>query len=507
MYYQEEILEDIVVVGYGLAGATAAISAHDAGDRVIVIEKSARFGGNSILSGGGIVCVDDTEKAFNYLTTLCGGRTDPSVIKAQVNMMSRTGDFLKRVCRTNQARLVKRGRPGMYPCLGREGINSYTVDDIPGFQGYPWIILSKGRGVEGGAKVMKVMEDNMTSRRIPVMFSTSVKAILTDKGHGICGVLADGEGGKITIRARKAVILACGGFEHNESLKTHFLEVQPSYAMSPLTHTGDGVIMTMKLGAALWHMWHIHGSYGFKYPSFPIAFRHHLDGARDPFQHRPFYIKMRWIVVDRKGKRFMNEYPPAPQDTPYRDLARFDPDIPGYPSIPCYLIFDEQARRQGPIARALGLKEIGYQWSEDNSDEIERGWIIRADSLRDLARKINVPPDNLKNTIKAWNKGVVNGDDPDFGRLPETMSAPIEMSPFYAMESWPIITNTQGGPAHNAKQQVLDVSGDPIPRLYAVGELGSMFGHIYELGGNLGECVSSGRTAAESACQENNLIS
>ena len=100
---------------------------------------------------------------------------------------------------------------------------------------------------------------------------------------------------------------------------------------------------------------------------------------------------------------------------------------------------------------------------------------------------------------------MVNGVDPDFGRPPETMSAPIEASPFYAMESWPIITNTQGGPAHNARQQVLEVSGDPIPRLYAVGELGSMFGHIYELGGNLGECVSSGRIAAENACQEKNL--
>jgi predicted oxidoreductase len=98
------------------------------------------------------------------------------------------------------------------------------------------------------------------------------------------------------------------------------------------------------------------------------------------------------------------------------------------------------------------------------------------------------------------------GKDIDFGRPSETMFAPIESPPYYAMESWPILVNTQGGPEHNDKQQVLHISGRPIPRLYAVGELGSLFGHIYELGGNLGECVSSGLIAAENACGEKSLM-
>ena len=79
---------------------------------------------------------------------------------------------------------------------------------------------------------------------------------------------------------------------------------------------------------------------------------------------------------------------------------------------------------------------------------------------------------------------------------------PIEAPPFYAVPVWPIVTNTQGGPVHDARQQIIDAFGKPIPRLYAAGELGSIWGHIYLLGGNLGECLTSGRTAGRNAAAE-----
>ena len=79
---------------------------------------------------------------------------------------------------------------------------------------------------------------------------------------------------------------------------------------------------------------------------------------------------------------------------------------------------------------------------------------------------------------------------------------PIEVPPFYAVPTWPIITNTQGGPVHNERQQVLDPFGQVIPRLYSTGELGSFFAHLYQLAGNLGECVLSGRMAGKSAALE-----
>ena len=513
---KETISADVVVVGYGLAGAVAAVTAHDAGVKVVIVEKAVHFGGNSILSGGGVLCVDDPEKAVQYFDALCGGRTGPDVIQAQATMMSKTEDYLRHLCKINGATLSKRGRHGIYPFPGKDGINSVTVDEVPSFEGYRWLLALSGGVVEvpgseghrwlsalsGGARLMKVMEDNVNARRIEVVMSTTTKDLLTDAGGAVTGVVGERDGKKIVFNSRRAVVLACGGFEHNEKLKLQFLEGSPYYSMAPLTHTGDGIIMSMKLGASLWHMWHVHGSYGFKYPDFPIAFRSRIDGARDPYPHRPHYIKMRWIVVDQSGKRFMNEYPPAPQDTPHRPLSYFDPDLPGHPRIPSYLIFDEPARREGPMSRPMGLRDTAYQWSKDNSKEIERGWIIKADTLADLASKINVPSDNLKVTVERWNKGVETGKDLDFGRPAGTMFSPIETPPYYAMEAWPIIVNTQGGPEHNAKQQVMHVSGTPIPRLYAVGEIGSMFGHIYELGGNLGECVSSGRIAGENAAEE-----
>lgn len=497
---QETVYTDIVVVGYGLAGAITAISARDAGSEVVILEKAAKFGGNSILAGGGILTVEDPEGAFLYLKELCGGKTGDEVLRAQAKKMTETEAYLRELCRTNGATLTLRNRPGIYPFPGRNSFNSLMVDAVPDFEGYPWVST-----IGGGTRLMKVIEDNVDKRNIPVMHSTAARELLRENGGAVVGVLAEREGRDVVVKSRKAVVLACGGFEQNRKMVSQYLTATPYYSMAPLTHTGDGIVMSMQLGAALWHMSHVHGSYGFKYPDFKVAFRHHIDGGRDPYEHRPYFIKMRWILIDQKGKRFMDEYPPAPQDTPHRNLAYFDPDLPGFPRIPSYLIFDETARKEARIVKVLGLKEFGYEWSEDNSKEIERGWILRAETLGELSEKIKVPKDSLADTVNRWNSFIKSGRDEDFGRLPGTMSAPIQSPPFYAMESWPIIVNTQGGPEHNAGQQVMHLSEEPIPRLYAAGELGSMFGHLYELAGNLGECVSSGLIAAENACRERPL--
>jgi len=495
----KKVKTDVLIAGYGFAGAIAAIVARDAGAKVLLTEKMARFGGCSMLSGGGVTYVQDAEGGFEYFKELCGGRTPDSVIRAQAQMMTTTVDFVEQLCRVNGAKYAIRSRPGIYPYPGRDSLNSLTVREVPGFDGYPWLVPGPGMH---GYKLMKVLEDNVTKRKIETMMSTAVKELVLNRKGEVAGALLVGGDGEMEVKARKAVILACGGFEHNEWLRLQYLEGKPYYSMAPLGNTGDGVLMAQQVGARLWHMWHMHGSYGFKYPEFKIAFRHHLSGAREPYGYRPFYFKMRWIVVDQAGRRFMNEYPPAPQDTSHRPLGCFDPDIPGYPRIPCYLIFDEQARLGGPISEPLGLREHAYEWSKDNSKEVEKGWIIAANTLDDLAVRIKVDASALKTTVSRWNQCVKEGKDTDFGRPKETMSGPIEAAPFYAMEAWPTITNTQGGPEHDEHQRVLNYEGKPVPRLYAAGELGSMFGHLYELGGNIGEAISSGRIAGWNAARE-----
>ena len=498
----KKIKTDVLVVGYGFAGAIAAIVAHDAGAKVLISEKMEQFGGCSIISGGGITFVQEAEGGFEYFKALCGGRTPDAVVQAQVEMMTKTVDFVTQLCTVNGAKYVLRSRPGVYPYRGRDSLNSLTVKEIPGFAGYPWLAVGPGTH---GYKFMKVLEDNITKRKIPAVMSTTTKELIMNRRGEVVGALLEGEGGEFQVSSRKAVILACGGFEHNQWLQLQYLEGRPYYSMAPLGNTGDGITMAQQVGATLWHMWHVHGSYGFKYPEYKIAFRHHIGGAREPYSERPFYFKMRWIVVDQAGARFMNEFPPAPQDTSHRPLALFNPDIPGYPRIPCYLIFDEQGRLGGPIADPLGLKEHAYSWSRDNSKEIEKGWIVAAPSLDELAKRISVDVSTLKGTINRWNQFVREGRDLDFGRPKETMSAPIETAPYYAMEAWPTITNTQGGPEHNEHQRILNYKGKAIPRLYGVGELGSMFGQLYELGGNIGEAITSGRIAGMNAAAEESL--
>ena len=111
---REVVYTDIAIVGYGLAGATAAIAAHDAGAEVLILEKAARFGGNSILSGGGILTVEDPKGAFQYFQALCNGKTGDDVIWAQVRKLAQIKDFLRELCKINGAKLTVRNRPGIY---------------------------------------------------------------------------------------------------------------------------------------------------------------------------------------------------------------------------------------------------------------------------------------------------------------------------------------------------------------------------------------------------------
>ena len=142
-----------------------------------------------------------------------------------------------------------------------------------------------------------------------------------------------------------------------------------------------------------------------------------------------------------------------------------------------------------------------YKWSEDSSVELEKGWILKADNIRELAGKIGKNPDTLENTVKTWNKSCAAGNDAEFGRLANRM-APIETPPYYAMELVPSFTNTQGGPRRNKYAQVLDTNKKPIPRLYSGGELGSIYSYHYQGGGNILECIAFGRIAGERTSAE-----
>ena len=139
------------------------------------------------------------------------------------------------------------------------------------------------------------------------------------------------------------------------------------------------------------------------------------------------------IAVDKFGKRFMDEYP-REQDMGTRPLEFYDADIPDYPRIPCYLIFDEEGRKLGPVGIPIVNDErYDASWSEDNLTEIEKGWIKKGNSPEDIAAQIDINPKVLRETVERWNSLCGESEDKDHKRPPKTMM-PIKNGPFYVME-------------------------------------------------------------------------
>jgi len=495
---------DVVVVGYGYAGGVASIVAHDLGARVLLLEKMEHPGGNSILSGGFFRITEDVDSAFAYLKRMCLNTVPDDVIHTFAVELRRLAGFMKELTDGSDVTVQERHRTGgTYrfengPPGDAIGLLAVKTDEP---RCYPWL------QVHGtGWVAFKVVDENVTRREIEVSLSTPVERLVAEEGR-VVGVVAKVRGKSLSIRAHRGVILAAGGFEHNEEMRLQYLQAQPFYSICSLGNTGDGLRMGQQMGAGLWHMWHVHGSYGFKSPDFPVAFRHRIQG-RHGANHLPrpgeeFSLKagdegpkmMPWIVVDRFGKRFMDEYPPAPQDSPWRNLSLYDVHIKDFPRIPAYMIFDENGRITGPLFTPISDNPAyRYDWSEDNSAEIAKGWIRRAATLEDLARDIGVPAADLNATVNRWNEVCEQRKDADFHRFAGSLF-PIFKAPFYAVEVWPIITNTQGALAHDKDQRVLDSFGEPIPGLYVAGEMGGVFGHLYLNSGNNSEAFVTGMVA------------
>lgn len=503
---------DVVVVGYGFSGSTTAIEAADAGARVLLIEKAAVPGGISICSYGAVRSADSADRAFDYLTRTNGGRTPSSILRVLAKGMTEQEDYVRELAKVNHAEIAstkESGKTGAnYPFPGFDTFYQTTVRAVPNFSAravYPW-----ANGAPGGPMLFKILDDNMAARNIEIRLNTrALRLISAGSDKEVLGVVTDGPCGESRIRANRGVVLACGGFEGNRQMREQFWEGQPVLPAAAINNTGDGIMMAQDLGAALWHMWHFHGAYGFKAadPGYPYAIRvkrlpdwvpdgggfvprRDETGSIDAVQ-----VKMAWILLDRYGRRFMNEYHPYLQDTGHRPLHYFDPVIQDYPRIPAYLICDENGRKLYPLGRPTSNdKDRYYEWSNDNLKEVESGILKKASTVRELAQMLGLDAKAVEAGVARWNKHCAAGDDADFGRPPGAM-VPVSQPPFYGAPVWPVVSNTQGGPVHDAEQRIIDVFGKPIPRLYAAGELGSAYGHLYLSGGNISECLITGRVA------------
>jgi len=481
---------DVVVVGYGGAGIVTAITAHDAGAKVLVVEKAPfRGGGSTAMSFGQCSCPTNAKDAADYLYAACGGLnpagpvTPRDVIEAWAEEVCKNKEFYDKMGIEHKTM----GR-AWTEFMKLPGASAMVVLDPPG----------RGKGL------FETLEKHVKTRGIEVTFDSPATDLIQDPDtKQILGVKVKSKGEEKKIKARKAVVLCTGGFEFNEEMKKDFLKCYPMKFYGWKFNTGDGVKMAQKVGADLWHMDMLAGGNCTWFPDDPVNTGYTVGARTSNF-----------IWVNKFGSRYCNEREWAMEHHKgWTIFSEFSFAEPGYSRIPTYLIFDETEMKNGSIyesfesiGREILPTELGGHpsWSKDNKAEVEKGWIKKGDTLEDLAAAIGaqMDPSLLKTSVETYNGYCAAGKDLQFGR-PASSLKPLETPPYYAVPLYPGLVCTHGGARRNGKAQILDPDKKPIPRLYSAGSFGSVYGRIYSVtGGNIGEVCAFGRIAGRNAAAE-----
>jgi len=493
---------DLVVVGTGMAGLSTAITAADAGAEVLILEKMSQKyeGGNSKVCMQFIWAPKDVAKGTAYIKAMdCGMTEDEEIFKVMSEGLVENLMVLKDLGAT------------LAPVpLAVAGI---AFPELPGsdcYQAYAWSVNGADRGTTGDGRLWQFMRDQVKKRGIQVLYETPAKELIQEGGtKEIVGVMAESKGVKFAVKAKKAVVLACGGLEFNHAMQKQFFWGSPVMGLGTPGNTGDGIKMAQKVGADLWHMDEINGGQPgcFQVPGTDpsvVGF-----AAASPKGNSN-------ILVNKMGMRYMNDKGGTRSHGLGTRNLDFNATAMDWSSVPCWASFDEKSLKAGCAlsTRAMGgggkwtwfVWHSGITWSTDNSEEVAKGWILKGNSLAELAEKIKADPDNrklmnaknLEAAVAQYNQFCAAKRDAEFGRAPRTLM-PIIGPPFYAMKLWPSNANTMGGPRRNKLCQIVNPDKKPIARLYGTGELGSFWGWGYNSGGNLGECLFSGRIAAKQA--------
>jgi len=444
---------DVVVIGSGGAGMSAAITAAGNGADVIILEKQGIVGGNSNYSTGGINAAEtsvqaalgivDSKQSF-YDDTMKGGHFfgKESLVKALTDKAASAVDWLVSL-----------------------GANLSDVGKLAGSS------VARSHRPKGGAAIgahlVKVLEESSVKHEIPIRLENKVTGLITETATGgkskVCGVNVTYPGGSYKITA-KSVIIATGGFGANLTLVT---KLCPELAGFPTSNhpgaTGDAFEWAMAAGAdtLLMNKIQIHPT-GEKESHILITEAVRGNGA---------------ILVNAAGKRFANEMLT-------RDLL--SDAILKQEDKTAYLIFDDGIRKS--------LKAI--------ENYVEQGLAAEGETIAQLAQFVGFPNDALVKTVDTYNGYQKAGLDKDFGRAAEDMPRAIQTSPFYAIAVTPLIHHTMGGLRINEDAQVLRKDGSIIEGLFAAGEVTGGVHGDNRLGGNgVADIIVFGRIAGNSAFQ------
>lgn len=529
-----DVVTDVIVLGYGAAGAATAITAADNGCQVVIVERQPEktCRPNSRMSGGIFHCPDKTadRKALKqYAQAMFSGENIPGKLEGEQPEFSeelaeawaeytpKLLDWLREQdpAIKGHATAGYKGAafpdfPGAKDCAYQVYRASY-LDRIPPVCAYgkPKLETSNGEAF------WQCLVTGVTRRKsIRVMFELKGEHLIKNDNGEVIGMTAiDKEGKTVNLKCRKAVVLCSGGYEYSKQMRQAFLEgpgVEGWAFYGTLYNEGDGIRMGQEVGAGLQKV-------GKAAARLIMPAPERFNGMRIGMES-PSVGSGHSIVVNAYGKRYGAENKIT--DDPsryffYKEGVHFDINRLEYPNSPSWMIFDEKLRTSRSIV-ALNMSTAGYgfvDWgAADNSDAIRKGWILKGDTVEELGEKIakvqenggRMDPKVLAETVQRYNKFCAEKKDADFGRKLKSLQ-PVDQGPFYAV---PLVAggpNTKGGLACNGKREVLDWTFKPIPRLYAVGEIASALKYVYQGGGNLTECVVFGQVAGKNVAKLKNL--
>jgi 3-oxosteroid 1-dehydrogenase len=332
---------------------------------------------------------------------------------------------------------------------------------------------------------------------IPLWLNTQVEELVVEGGR-VVGVRAVRNGAPVLVRGERGVLLSAGGFERNSEMRLKYSGDQPNdgqYTRANLGNTGEVLRAAIALGAKTDYM---DEAVWLPTPRTEIAGSALVVARQYP----------RAIFVNQEGRRFCNE------SNSYVEVTK---KMYANDAVPAWLIFDDEFRRRYPWARGLPkLREFASVLPGRMPPEwITNGWIKKGATLEELARQIEVDPETLGATVRRFNQFAPRGQDPDFGRgesqynkvlgdpgnKPNPCLGPIDKGPFYATEIYAGDVGTAGGVICNEHAQVLDEEDEPIPGLYATGNMtATVTGRFYlGAGSSIGNTTTFGYIAARHA--------
>ena len=446
---------DLIIVGAGTAGLPAAITASEAGLKVVVLEKMPYTGGSLLVAGSSIAGAetrfskalnlgDSPEKHFQESIAMGSYKNDPALLKMYTDHAGSAIDWLADLGVT-----FKDNRPDFATEHALYEIpRTYTIEN-------------------GAASVAKVLTDRAKAVGAEILLNTRAVELIQDAGGKVIGVWAVDKSGKFVRYEADAVLLAAGGFAANiDMLKQFKPGLSEAFSVATPSNTGDGIRMGRAIGAATVNMsyfscypWAIDRGNGLFY----------TGAGRDARLYGS-------IHVNADGVRFVNE------------LA--EPAIVGE-----YVVQQKGSTNFIIVDRAIveamyaDGKPLLSTWDtvEKLDAEAESGkkYLVKADTIAELAVKLGMDPDALTATVARYNSFVEAGVDEDFGR--EQLQAKLETGPFYAVQTYVYTMSSMGGLKISTDFQVLDKDGQVIPGLFAAGmTAGGVHGERMASGNGLG---------------------